>query len=323
MKFIGNQSVIFQLEIAAKASRSQRRPLPHILFTGSAGCGKTTVANYVATLMDVKLLNISPVGVGNTHLFVKALIHHAKKYKRFPIVFIDEVHHVTAKDQELLGVLMEQFMVPLRVGNSEQEVSVKVPPFTCIGATTNTGTLLKPFYDRFKLVFVFRTYTNKESIEIAKLHSQRLEINPTEQQFEIIAEAGRFTPRLIVSILERYRDFSIALVNGDKTLSDDLFNKMLFVMGIREDGLKTEDIELLQILEKQDSAIGLETLCLLLNESPGTIRNTVEPYLLQKHMIARTPRGRVITDKGLEYLYNNGYAERDKDLNVMDFDFLE
>lgn len=323
MEIIGNESVMFQLEVAAKACKEQRRPLPHTLFTGPAGCGKTTIAKYISELMGTDLINLSPLGIGDTALFAKTLIKSAKRTKRFPIVFVDEIHHISVKDQELLGVLMEELMAPVKLSATANEIKIKIPPFTFIGATTDAGKLLKPFRDRFKLIFTFKTYTLKESIEIAKLHANRLGISPSEEQYKIIAESGRFTPRTIVSILERYRDFTIAINNGGGELSQDIFNNMLKLMGILEGGLTNEDVEYLKVLADQESAVGLETLSLLMNEGPNTIRNTIEPYLLRKKFIARTPRGRTLTDRGLQYLYDHGFIDRDEDFNVQDFEFLE
>jgi Holliday junction DNA helicase RuvB len=313
---------MLQLEVAVRASREQRRPLPHVLFTGSAGCGKTTTARYIAELMGTSLLEIAPASAGDTTAFAKTLINSAKKFKRFPIVFIDETHHITVKDQEMLGLIMEDLKAPVKIGAIEK-TNVKVPPFTLIGATTDAGRLLKPFRDRFKLVFSFKEYTEEEAIEIARYHSDKLGIHPDSYQLLKIVRCGRYTPRKIVSVLERYRDFLLVFSPASKVLPEDKFNAMLNVMGIRSEGLTDVDIVLLQTLEKQDSAIGIDALSMLINEGANTIRRTIEPYLMQKGFIQRTPRGRVLTDKGMQYLYNNGYATVDKDFNTQEFEFLE
>ncbi len=314
---------MLQLSVAAEASRKRKQPLPHTLFTGSAGCGKTTTANYIAELMGTSLINMSPVGAGDLKIFAKTLIEYAKKFKRFPIVFIDEIHHVTNKDQEMLGIVMERFEAPIRLGASDIPTQVKLPPFTLIGATTDAGRLLKPFRDRFKLNFVFKEYTKDEAIEIAKTHSERLGIEPTEYQYETIVECGRFTPRNIVSILERYRDFVAVFNAGEKYLDDEKFATMLNVMGIKHEGLTDIDILVLKTLAEQNTAVGIDTLSLLVNEGSNTLSRTVEPYLLQKGLIQRSPKGRLITDKGLEFLYKYKYIDKEPDFNVQQFDFLE
>jgi Holliday junction DNA helicase RuvB len=232
---------MLQLEVAIKASKEQRRPLPHVLFSGSAGCGKTTTAKYIAELMGTSLIEIAPASIGDTTLFAKLLIKSAKKFKRFPIVFIDETHHITMKEQEVLGIIMEELKAPVRLGITEK-TNVKVPPFTLIGATTDIGKLLKPFRDRFKLVFGFKEYTEKEAVEIARYHSDILGIRPDKDQLLKIVRCGRYTPRKIVSVLERYRDFLLVFSPTSKTLPEDKFDAMLNVMGIRSEGLTDIDI---------------------------------------------------------------------------------
>ncbi|NIA10677.1 MAG: AAA family ATPase, partial [Nitrospiraceae bacterium] len=156
---IGNKSILDQLLIVVESAKKRRKPVPHMLFTGTAGCGKTTTAKYVASLLNIKILSITPDSIkesSDISTFCKMLIFAANKYKKYPLVFMDEIHHLAIKSQEILGLLLEEFKAPIQLGGMGQAIEVSVPPFTMLGATTDDGKLVKPFRDRFKLRFVYK-----------------------------------------------------------------------------------------------------------------------------------------------------------------------
>lgn len=314
---------MLQISVAIKACKELHKQLPHTLFSGSAGCGKTTTANYISDLMGTNLIQMSPVGAGDLTNLSKVLIASAKKHRRFPMLFIDEIHHLTVRDQEMIGTVMEKFLAPVKIGAAASETEIRLPPFTLIGATTDPGKLLKPFRDRFKLVFTFNDYTEEEALDIAKIHADRLNIKPSDEQLHTIVKLSRRVPRKIVTMLESYKNFSIVFGDDGKSLDNNTLDAMIKAIGIQPEGLTDQDISLLKALEANNSPVGLDTLAALINEGPNTIRNSLEPYLLQKGFIQRSQKGRVLTDKGLEYLYKYNFAERTSDFNVANFDFLE
>ena len=315
---IGNREILDNLLIIVDSAKKRKQPVPHIMFDGVAGCGKTSTARYVTSLIETKMLSITPDSVkesSDISTFCKMLMFSANKYRRFPLVFIDEVHHLPLKGQEMLGLLMEEFRAPLQMGGMGQSIEVSIPPFTMLAATTDSGKLVKPFRDRFKLRFIYKEYSVEDATKIAKYHSEKLGIKISNKQAIKIAIRGRGVPRVIISHLERYRDFAITQdkVSLDDNQFDGLYNN---VLKINEEGFTETDINILKALYKQGKAVGLDNLSMIVNESPNVLKNTIEPYLIQKGLLTRASKGRNLTEDGIRYLLEKGLV---KDAELLHF----
>ena len=310
-EIIGNRDILNNLLIIVNSAKKRKQPVPHIMFAGSAGCGKTTTARYVASLLETKMLSITPDSIkesSDISTFCKMLMFSANKYKKYPLVFIDEVHHLPIKGQEMLGLLMEEYRAPINVGGMGQSIEVSVPPFTMLAATTDDGKLVKPFRDRFKLRFIYKEYSVEDATKIAKYHSEKLGINISDKQAVQVAIRGRGVPRVIISQLERYRDF--AITQDETSLNDEQFDGLYNnILKINSDGFTETDINILKSLYKQGKAVGLDNLSMIVNESPNVLKNTIEPYLIQKGLLTRASKGRSLTEDGIRYLLEKNIVE--------------
>jgi Holliday junction DNA helicase RuvB len=195
-----------------------------------------------------------------------------------------------------------------KFGMQAKERSRWCPLFTLMGATTNDGLLSKPFKDRFKLRFLFNTYSLEESIEIVKVHAKRLGVNIDDGGAVEIAQRGRGVPRILVSLLERCKDFAISIDTRDITADNA---KVTFsLMKVDSTGLNEVDIKILMALyEAKNQPLGIDNLAIVVNESKQAISETIEPYLIQRGLITRTSRGRTLTDVGKEYLILKGHVD--------------
>jgi Holliday junction DNA helicase RuvB len=199
---------------------------------------------------------------------------------------------------------MERFMIEAAKSNKY----FWVPFFTMVGATTLAGKLSKPFRDRFKLTFNFQPYKIDEMIDIVKYHSERLKIKATHSAMVEIAKRSRGTPRIAVGFVERIRDKMLSINSRIATtlLVIDTFNEL----GIDEEGFTTLELRILKSLFEANVPVGLDNLSIILQEDSKSIRDFAEPYLIRKGLILVSGKGRIITEKGIQYLKNNGKADR-------------
>ena len=332
MKLIGNKSIFLQLNIATKSAIIENRSLPYMLLTGAAGCGKTSMAKYIAKNSEAEFLEIAheSIKIRDDVLTLRDQLNMEGYNKqtgnkttqiRPTIVFIDEIHRLSSTGQEYLGIAMENWIIPVEkkqakisyygeFGLNREGRGRWCPRFTLIGATTNDGLLTKPFKDRFKFRFIFNTYTFEESKQIVVSHAEELKASISEEAVIEIAKRGRGVPRILVTLLERCRDTaSYADSIVDLAVAQATFG----LIGIDPNGLTPTDITIMKSLNVAENPVGLDNLAIITNESPKTISETVEPFLIQKGFIVRGPRGRVLTDKGREYLTMNNHIDSDVD----------
>jgi len=318
---IGNKSIHTQLTIASGAARLHNKAMGHVLFSGLAGCGKTSTATAVSYLTDVPFFEVSAESI-------KTAEDLADLFSKFPadgydeetgekveticpaILFIDEAHRLTLKTQEMLGIAMENYRHTFTVGKGKKKASrtAWVPEFTIICATTKEGMLSKPFRDRFKFSFVFNSYSVEESKEIIKLHAARKNVSIDEYSVDTIARRSRGTPRLLVRYLDTLHD-SMLFMERDK-ITDDLAEAQFKLMGIDAIGLRSEDVKILKDLHECETPQGLDTLAVKTNLDPKTISEVNEPYLVRLGFIERTKGGRMITDIGIAHLIEQGHIEK-------------
>jgi Holliday junction DNA helicase RuvB len=311
MKIVGNQDILRQMNIAAMSAKSGNRHIPHMLFAGAAGCGKTTMAKQLAKIAGTDFIRLLPDSIkkfSDVETLLDSLDHSGYDTKgnragiiRPAVIFIDEIHNLKILPQEWLGVAMENFALESKDGKYTW-----LPYFTLVGATTNDGLLSKPFLDRFKMRFIFKPYSFEESIEIVMVHSSRLDIAIMLPAAKAIARRGRGVPRIIVGYLERCRD--TATVKGANVVTEDVVESTFALLGIDETGLRETELRLMKALYDAKMPVGVENLAIIINEVPKTIINSIEPYLIQRGLILRSGKGRILTEKGKEYLEERGYT---------------
>jgi len=313
---IGNAGIKLQLQIAGQAARMNNKEIPHIMFAGAAGCGKTTMAKALADSQSSDFLKVPPESMKSAKdvqdladsLCVDGYSTDGSKVGliRPTIVFFDEVHQMPLKGQEALGIAMEEWYVASRNQFTGEIAEYWLPRFTVVGATTLAGKLSKPFRDRFKLNFQFDTYDLTDSIKIVKKHAELKGLSITDDGAVEIARRARGVPRTLVGYLERVSD--AMTVMGIPTITREAADSTFKIMGIDGAGLLYHDVRLLKALYEAGQPVGIDTLSIILNESNATLQNSREPYLIQMGLIIRTGQGRMITQKGIEYLKENDYV---------------
>ena len=314
---IGNDNIKLQLQIASQAARINNTSIPHVLFAGAAGCGKTSMAKALSKDVRTNLIKVPPESLKTSQdlLDISENMNYSgyNKYgnvvgQRKPsILFLDEIHKMPLSGQESLGIAMEEWYTATKNKWTREVDNIWLPRFTVVGATTLEGKLSKPFRDRFKLIFYFETYDFDLSVQIVKKHAELNKIQITDGAAIEIAKRSRGVPRVMVSYLTNCAD---AATVAEMELVDEVATTSMFnIMGIDDKGLTRSDIKVLKSLYKSGMPVGLDTLSVMTDISGQTIQNAIEPYLIQTGLILRSSRGRLITKKGLEYLVLNKHIE--------------
>lgn len=292
--YIGQKKAKEQVLTAVKSAMIRNTAVPHILLYGPPGLGKTTMAKLVASETGTRLVEVTGPSIEKPGDIASILF----TLKDRDILFIDEIHRMDKKAEEMLYSAMEDKKLHITVGQSEQAkvVTLNLPDFTLIGATTRAGMLSAPLRDRFTLICKMEFYEKDELAEIGKNTADKAGIELSDECLELIAEASRGTPRLMNNNVCTVRDYCV--VHNDGVADTESVRKALSLSGINSNGLRDTDMKILDQLYVADKPVGLMTLAHILGEDEGTIESAVEPYLLRKHLIEKTGRGRVITDEG-------------------------
>ena len=308
---IGHEDTKKQLEIAVLSAQSRNENIPHLLFAGVAGCGKTTMGMAMARAADVDFLPISPDDFSDREPVLRILDKlnytnydergNRKGVLRPTMVFVDEIHRMPKKGQEILGIAMEKFL--LETGKVNK--FFWVPYFTLIGATTDDGELTKPFREKFKLRILFDTYPDDQIFDMVLFHARRLQLLISHKAAREIAQRSRGIPRTAVGYLERSRDYSQFL--RAKVITSKAVLTNFKTMGIDSKGLTGAEIKILKTLYTSKDPVGLDNLAIVSNEAKKNISNTIEPFLIRLGLMIRGGKGRLITDKGRKHLEGDGY----------------
>lgn len=297
-QYIGQEKIKKNLKIFIKASQKRGECLDHALLFGSAGLGKTTLANIIAKSMEANLKVISAPTLekgGDLAAILTNLNEH-------DILFIDEIHRLSTSVEEILYTAMEDFRLDIVVGSGPAANTIKIdlPKFTLIGATTRAGMLSQPLRDRFGMQFRLEYYNHEELAQIVRLASDKLNKNCNLESSLEIARRSRGTPRIALRLLKRIRDF--AEVDDIEKIELELTKFALNELGVNEVGFDELDIRFLELLIKSKRALGLSTLSASLSEDEGTIEYVIEPYLVANGYIQKTSKGRISTAKAYEVL---------------------
>lgn len=300
--YIGNTDLVAKLKIAIAAAKKRNGPMPHIMLSGPAGIGKTSLAMIIAKEFGLTPKVINGSSVENAADILQILI----KLKENDVLFIDECHRMNIKTEEHLYPVLEDFRIDIKTGVFNASLkSIPIKPFCMIAATTRPGDLSKPLIDRFGIIHNLSFYSINELKQILSKNAEKMRISSVSDDALIdICKRSRGTPRIALRLLSRARDYADIKSSGKITMPS-LKEAMKLEM-IDEMGLNPADIKYLQLLSHGGliiKPVGLKTIASALGEDTSTVENNIEPYLIQLGFVEKQSKGRLITDKGLEYLF--------------------
>ncbi|HET9715558.1 MAG TPA: Holliday junction branch migration DNA helicase RuvB [Pseudolabrys sp.] len=299
-EFIGQEQARANLEVFIHAARARNEALDHVLFVGPPGLGKTTLAQIIARELGVSFRATSGPVIAKAGDLAALLTNLESR----DVLFIDEIHRLNPAVEEILYPAMEDFQLDLIIGEGPAARSVKIDlaPFTLIGATTRAGLLTNPLRDRFGIPLRLNFYSEKELEEIVNRGARVMGLAIALDGANEIARRARGTPRIAGRLLRRVRDF--AHVEGASIIDRNVADRALSALEVDGVGLDAMDRRYLKSIAENygGGPVGVDTLAAALSEPRDAIEDIIEPFLIQKGLLQRTPRGRLLTGLAYQHL---------------------
>jgi holliday junction DNA helicase RuvB len=299
-EFVGQEGLRDQLAVSIEAAAARGEALDHVLLAGPPGLGKTSLAQIVACELEVPFVQTAGPALerkGDIAALLTALEPRS-------IFFVDEIHRLNRALEETFYPAMEDRRLPITIGQGAgaKVVTLDLPPFTLVGATTRAGLLTTPLRDRFGIQHRLEPYGAADLARIVRRSAAILDVALEDGGAWAIAARSRGTPRVANRLLKRVRDW--AEVRGSGVVDDAAADAALSLLEVDELGLDRLDREILQTICERFAGgpVGLSTLAVAVNEEPDTLEDVYEPYLLQQGLLQRTPRGRAATARAYEHL---------------------
>jgi Holliday junction DNA helicase RuvB len=298
--FVGQESIKDQLAVSIAAAASRGEALDHVLLSGPPGLGKTSLAQIIAAELEVPFVQTAGPALerkGDVAAYLTALEPRS-------VFFVDEIHRLPRALEETFYPAMEDGCLPITVGQGAgaRVVTLDLPPFTLIGATTRAGLITTPLRDRFGIQQRLEHYGLEDLATIVRRSAKLLEVEIEDTGARAIAQRSRGTPRVANRLLKRVRDY--AEVRGPGVVTGEIAMAALDLLQVDHAGLDRLDREILRAICEMfgGGPVGLSTLAVAVGEEQDTLEDVYEPYLLQRGLIERTPRGRAATRRAFEHL---------------------
>ena len=307
-EFVGQEQVKRQLEVSLEAARARAEPCEHVLLSGPPGLGKTSLAAIIAAEMGTQLRIVSGPAI-DKKADMAAILTGIESHD---VLFVDEIHRLNRAIEELLYPAMEDGCIDLVIGQGPgaQSLRLELKPFTLVGATTRTGLLTTPLRDRFGISHRLEHYSQEEIGRIVRRSAGLLQVQIDDGGCAEVSRRARGTPRVANRILRRVRDY--AQVRSDGAITHAVAVEALDLLEVDHAGLERIDRTILSTIATTFAGgpVGLSTLAVAIGEETGTLEDVYEPYLLQRGLLQRTPRGRVATAAAYDHL---GLPRPDRD----------
>ena len=300
VEYIGQEKVKDNLKIMIGAAKKRNETVEHLLLHGPSGLGKTTLAYLIAKELGSSIKITSGTAIekaGDVGSILTGL-------NDGDVLFIDEVHRLNKAVEEVIYPAMENFKLDIIIGKgtSAKTLQIDLPKFTLIAATTKISMLSSPFRSRFGINFRLDFYSQEDMEKIVARSAKLLQVNINKEAVEKIARASRFTPRIANRLLKRVRDY--AAVKDHEMINPVIAGEALKMLEIDDRGLEETDRKILRTIHEtfNGGPVGLKAVAAAISEEENTIEDVYEPYLIQSGLLARTPKGRIITRQGMKHL---------------------
>jgi len=299
-EYVGQKKIVENINVMVQSALMRKHAMDHVLLSGPPGLGKTSLAMIIAKELKTELHVISGPAIEKKGDLAAILTN----LNAGDVLFIDEIHRMHISVEEILYSAMEDYRLDIMIGQgtSARTMQIDVAPFTLIGATTRSGLLSNPLRDRFMADLHFDFYASSELAQIIERNALKLKVQLSPEARKKISGCSRGTPRIANRVLRRVRDFALVAHKDQVQLPE--VEEALRLMDIDELGLDRMDRKILSVIEEYYAGgpVGIEALCATLAEDRTTIEDVYEPYLLKEGFLLRTPRGRMISDKGRTHI---------------------
>lgn len=298
--FLGQEKLKENLAIFIASAKNRNDILDHALFYGPPGLGKTTLAQIISHEMGTGFKGTAGPIISKSGDLAAILTN----LQQGDVLFIDEIHRLNKNVEEVLYSAMEDYKLDIIIGEGPAARAIKIdlPKFTLVGATTRIGLIANPLRDRFGILTRIDFYSTEELTQIVLRDAKILSIKLDSDGAKEIARRSRGTPRIAIRLLKRVRDFASA--QKAELITREIADKSLRRMEIDSEGLDSSDYRYLQFIAKnyRGGPVGLDTIAAAISEERDTVEDAIEPFLIQKGFVEKTPRGRVLTSEALKHM---------------------